>query len=146
MPELTRDVIVSLWNQAKAGQSPADADLARMQKFMLMHDDMYEHFERFAADPACPMEVDGENLMLHIAMDAATEKSLETDEPAGIRNLMQSLLSAGIEPGRAFHVLSQAMMHGFIIAAGEEREMAVDEYLQRAADYARQVIPGSTVS
>jgi len=146
MPEITRDVFVSLWMQAKAGQSPADADLARMQKFMLMHDDMHEHLDRFAANPSCPMEVDGENLMLHIAMDAATEKTLETDEPAGIRDLMQSLLSAGIEPGRAFHVLSQAMLHAFIIAAGEEREMAVEEYLQRAADYSRQVIAGSTVS
>ena len=146
MPELTREVFVSLWNQTKAGQSPVEAELARMQKFMLMHDDMHEHFERFAADTSCSMEVDSENLMLHIAMDAATEKSLETDEPAGIRDLMQSLLSAGIDPGRAFHVLSQAMMHAFIIAMDQGRQMAVEEYLERAAEYARQVIAGSTVS
>lgn len=140
MPELTRELFVSLWTMARAGQAPDDAELARMQKFMLMHDDMHPHFERFAADPSSPMEVEGENLMLHIAMDAATEKSLEFDEPAGSRDLMQGLLDAGMEPGRAFHVLSQAMMHAFLIAAGEEREMAGQEYLDRAKAYAHQAL------
>ena len=136
--ELTRELFISLWQAAKAGQAPADPELARMQKFMLMHDDMHSHFERFAADPASSMEVEGENLMLHIAMDAATEKSLELDQPSGARQLMQGMLDAGMEPGRAFHVMSQAMMHAFLIAADEGREMDEHEYLDRARAYAQQ--------
>ncbi len=140
MPELTREVFVSLWAMAKTGQAPDDADLARMQKFMLMHDDMHEHFEHIANDASASIEVEGENLMLHIAMDAATEKSLELDQPAGARALMQAMLDAQLDPGRAFHVLSQAMMHAFLIAAGEEREMAETEYLDRARGYVQQVL------
>jgi hypothetical protein len=143
MPELTRELFISLWQHGKAGHAPDDAELARMQKFMLMHDDMHEHFERFASDPATSMEVEGENLMLHIAMDAATEKSLEFDQPAGARALMQSLLDAGMDPGKAFHVLSQAMMHTFLIAADQGNETDENEYLARAKTYAQQALAGS---
>src|SRR5690242_2115037 len=140
MPELTREVFVSIWTMAKAGQAPDDADLARMQKFMLMHDDMHEHFERIANDETASIDVEGENLVLHIAMDAATEKSLELDQPSGARALMQAMLDAQLDPGRAFHVLSQAMMHAFVIAADQEREMDESEYLDRARAYVQQVL------
>jgi hypothetical protein len=136
--ELTRELFVSIWRQTRAGNAMEDPELARMQKFMLMHEDMHEHFERCANDPAASLEVEGENLMLHIAMDAATEKSLETDQPPGARALMQGMLDAGFEPGRAFHVMSQAMMHAFIIAAQDGRDLQPIEYLQRATGYARQ--------
>ena len=88
MSELTPELFVSLWNLAKAQQTPDDADLARMQKYMVMHEDMHGHFDRLLEDPSSPMEVDGENLMLHIAMDASTERCLELGEPMGIREVM----------------------------------------------------------
>lgn len=51
---------------------------------------------------------------------------------------MQSMLDAGMNPGRAFNVMAQAMMHAFVIAASENRKMAEHEYLDRARNYAQQ--------
>jgi hypothetical protein len=140
MPELTRDIFVDIWNAAKAGQQNADDGLARMQKFMMMHQDMHAHFDRIAADPAEPVEVEGDNLILHIAMDAATEQSLEADDPSGIRLLMQNLLDQKFDPGRAFHVLSQAMTHEFLTATSAGGEMDKQRFLSRATSYAEQAV------
>ena len=138
MPELTREIFVELWKMTKAAQPPQDAELARMQKYMAMHEDMHPHFEQIEQDPAAPLEVDGENLMIHIAMDAAAEAALEQDEPAGVRDLMQGMLSANVDPGIAFHAISQALMHEFIAAASAGQGMALDQFLARATAYARQ--------
>ena len=116
----------------------ADADEALLQKYMLMHEDMHEHFERFAADPSDTMIVGRENLMLHIAMDAATERSLEKDEPSGVRMLMQQMLSSNFDPGVAFHVISQALMHETIVAGEAGKAFEPRQFLRRAADYAEQ--------
>lgn len=138
MPELTPQIFASLWTLAKQQKTHDDADLARMQKFMMMHDDMHAHFEAIESDPAGSMVVDGENLMLHIVMDAATEKALEQGEPDGIRRLMQGMLDGGLDPGTAFHVLSQSMMHEFVIAAEQKQQMDHGKWLMRAGQYAQQ--------
>src|SRR4051812_28613757 len=78
MPELNREVFVNLWKATKSQQRPDDEGLALFQKYMIMHEDMHAHFDRLEQDPAAPLEVDGENLLLHFTFAAATEKSLET--------------------------------------------------------------------
>ena len=138
MPELTREIFAEIWTAAKTGQRNADDGLARIQKFMVMHEDMHAHFDRIAADPAAPVEVGGENLMLHVAMDAATEQCLEADDPSGVRLLMQNMIDQRFEPGRAFHVLSQAMTHEFLTAARAGNEMDKQRFLTRATSYAEQ--------
>lgn len=138
MPELTREIFVDIWNAAKAGQPNTDPGLAQIQKFMMMHQDLHADFDRIAADPNEPVEVGGENLMLHVAMDAATQQMLEADDPAGVRLLMQNMLDQKFEPGRAFHVLAQAMTHEFLIAARAGQEMDKQKFLTRAASYAEQ--------
>ena len=138
MPELTREIFVGLWTSAKAGGKSPDEGLARMQKFMVMHDDMHPHLDRIAGDPAESLEVHGENLMLHIAMDAATEQSLEADDPSGIRLLMQGMIDQQFDPGHAFHVLSQAMTHEFITASQQDQDMDRQRFLARATSYAEQ--------
>jgi hypothetical protein len=142
MPELTRDLFIELWQMTKAQREATDADLARMQKFMAMHEDMHPHFELFEANPQMPLEVEGENLGLHIAMDAATEKALETDEPAGVRALMQALLDTQMDPGQAFHVISQAMQHAFLQCANAGREMDEMVFMAMARQYALQASGG----
>lgn len=144
MPELTREAFVSLWKSAKSGVQSLDPDLALIQRFMLMHDEMHEVFDRCSADANASLEVDGENIMLRIAMDAAVHKSLEIDEPAGTRELMQAMLNAGLGPGRAFNVMSQAMMHAFLAAASQDRQMREHEYLDRARVYAQQALTMTT--
>jgi hypothetical protein len=138
MQELNREIFVGLWTAARSGKTSDVADEAILQKYMLMHEDMHAHFDRIEQDPSASMEVGGENLMLHIAMDAATEKSLEQDEPSGVRMLMQQMLSSGFDPGVAFHVISQAMMHETIIAGEAGQEFEPRKFLHRAASYAEQ--------
>ena len=141
MPELNRDLFVELWNAAKAGRRPEDEYAVVMQKYMMMHEDMHQHFENIANDPSYPMEVDGENLMLHIAMDAAAEKSLAEDVPAGIRAVMQDLIDSRMDPGVAFHVIAQALTHETIAhhnSPEAEGEMDAGKYLERARAYAGQ--------
>jgi hypothetical protein len=138
MPELNRALFIELWQAAKSQRTPADADLALFQKYMVMHEDMHPHFDRFEQDLAAPLEVDGENLMLHIVFDAAAEKSLETDSPPGVWMLMQNMLNTGMDPGRAFHVIAQAIAHESTIAAQAGLEVDAQKFLYRAAQYAEQ--------
>lgn len=139
MSEMTSELFLQLWQMAKSQQNHADPELQRMQKFMVMHEDMHPYFEQLEQDPSMSLEVDGENLMLHILMDSATEKSLELDEPMGIRSVMEVLLSSKVDPGVAFHVISQAMTHSFLIAADEGREMDMFEFMSRAQQYSAQL-------
>ena len=115
MNELTPAVLAKIWRNTKAEKRMEDPDLARFQKFMILHEDMHATWDALAADPATSLVVEGENLMLHVAMDAATETALETDQPPGLRQAFQMLTARGFDQGRAFHVLSQAMMHEFKI-------------------------------
>lgn len=138
MNHFTPELFAQLWQLARQAQQVSDPDLARIQKFMLLHDDMHEHLDRIAADPQTPVHVDGENIMLHLLMDAATENSLEQGQPEGIREVMQGLLDTGMDPGVAFHVLSQAMQHSFVLAAEQQQDMNPADYLARARDYAAQ--------
>ena len=140
MNELTPAIFAEIWTTTKAEKKVEDPDLARMQKFMVMHEDLHGLWDQLAADPTTNLEVDGENMMLHIAMDAATEGALEAGQPEGLRGLFQALTTAGFDPGQAFHVLQQAMMHEFLIAAEKGLEMSLDLFLNRATDYVGQAM------
>jgi hypothetical protein len=135
---VTPEIFASLWTKAKRRETPDDAELARLQKYMVMHDDMHEAWDRFEQDPSQPPLRDGENLMLHVIMDAATEKALEWDQPPGIRKMLQGLLDGAVEPTAAFHVLSQAMQHEFLAAAAKGNEMDQIDFMVRAKKYADQ--------
>jgi hypothetical protein len=137
---LTPALFAELWKGAKRQEAPNDEALAAFQKFMILHEDMHPIWDRLVEDPATPLEVDGENLMLHIAMDAGTEKALETDQPPGLRDVFMHLSQNGFDQSRAFHVLSQAMEHEFLTAASQEQEMSVEGFLGRAQEYARQAL------
>ena len=137
---LTPKVLAGLWTQAKAKQTPEDSGLAAFQKFMILHEDMHPHWEKLEKNPGEPLLVDGENLLVHIAMDASTMRALETNEPAGLSPLYALLIQNGLDQGVAFHVLSQAMQHEFLTAATAGREMELLKFLARATEYAKQAI------
>ena len=140
MSELNAALLAEIWRATREQKRMEDPDLARFQKFMVLHEDMHPTWEALAADPATSLVVDGENLMLHVAMDAATEKALEEDQPAGLRQAFQMLTARGFDPGRAFHVLSQAMMHEFLVQAEQGKEMDPPAFLTRVFDYAKQAM------
>jgi hypothetical protein len=147
MNELTPAIFADIWKRTRADERVEDPDLARMQKFMLLHEDLHELWDKLVQDPSTPLVVEDENMMLHIAMDAATEGALEAGQPEGIRGLFQALTTAGFDEGQAFHVLAQAMAHEFLTAAEKGEEMRLDLYLNRATDYTGQAIrqrPGET--
>ena len=137
---LTPALLASLWVSAQKRETPDHEELAALQKFMILHEDMHALWDRLVADPATSLEVEGENLLLHIAMDAATEKALENNDPAGLPGVFALLVQAGFDQSRAFHVLSQAMEHEFLTAASQEQEMTADGYMNRVQDYAKQAL------
>src|SRR2546421_10032063 len=85
-------LLPDLWKDAKRQQAPADEGLAAFQKFMVLHEDMHAVWDNLVEDPSTSLEVDGENLLLHIAMDAATEKALEQNQPEGRPGVFALLL------------------------------------------------------
>lgn len=137
---LTPLVLAGLWTQAKAQKTPDDAGLAAFQKFMILHDDMHEYWEALEKDPEAPLVVEGESLLVHIAMDASTMRALESNEPTGISALYADLIQNGLDQGVAFHVLSQAMQHEFLSAASQGQEMELPKFLDRAMAYCAQAI------
>jgi hypothetical protein len=138
--ELNAALLAEIWRNTRAEKRLDDPDLARFQKFMILHEDMHATWDALAADPSTSLLVEGENLMLHVAMDAATETALETDQPPGLRQAFQMLTARGFDPGRAFHVLSQAMMHEFIVQAEQGKELDPKQFLTRVFDYAKQAM------
>ena len=137
---LSPQLLRKLWAMAKAKQVPEEEALAAFQKFMVLHEDMHETWERLEKDSETSLDVGGENLLVHIAMDAATMRSLETDQPPGVANLMGFLAQKGFDQGHAFHVISQAMQHEFLTAASRGQEMDPAKYVERAKDYCRQAV------
>ncbi|MBZ5563995.1 MAG: DUF1841 family protein [Acidobacteriia bacterium] len=140
MRMLTPQILADLWKAHRAQQAPTDPDLAAMQKFMILHSDMHEYWERLLTDPDTPLEVDGDNLMLHIAIDAAVERALGEDQPPGLQDLFSTLIQNGFEEGDAFHVIAQAMQHEFLISAEAGKEMDLSGFFRRATDYCRQAM------
>lgn len=140
---LTPALFAELWKSARMRQAPDDESLAAFQKFMILHEDMHPIWDRLVEDPATSLDVDGENLMLHIAMDAATEKALERNEPEGLPGVFALLVEGGFDQSRAFHVISQAMEHEFLTAASQDQEMTLDGFLGRSKEYARQALEQS---
>lgn len=137
---LSPQLLIELWQSAKKQEAPADEALAAFQKFMVLHEDMHAVWDRLVEDPKTPLEVDGENLLLHIAMDAATEKALERNEPEGLPGVFALMVKGGFDQSRAFHVISQAMEHEFLTAASQNQEMTLDGFMDRAKEYARQAL------
>ena len=137
---LTPALLAQLWTAAKNQQAPGDEDLAAFQKFMILHEDMHAYWDRLVEDPTISLEVEGENLLLHIAMDAATEKALEKNEPEGLPAIFALLVEGGFDQSRAFHVIAQAMEHEFLTAASQNQEMTLDGFMNRAKEYARQAL------
>ncbi|HVR87733.1 MAG TPA: hypothetical protein VMU54_25625, partial [Planctomycetota bacterium] len=72
--QLTPALLAGLWKDLKEERPSEDEALAAFQKFMLLHEDMHGLWDRLVDDPSTPVEVNGENVLLHIAMDAACEK------------------------------------------------------------------------
>ena len=137
---LTPALLAELWKSAKKREAPPDEGLAAFQKFMVLHEDMHGIWDRLVDDPTTSLEVDGENLLLHIAMDAATEKALEMNEPAGLPGVFALLVEGGFDQSRAFHVISQAMEHEFLTSASQDQEMTLDGFMTRAKEYAKQAL------
>ncbi|HZE97501.1 MAG TPA: DUF1841 family protein [Planctomycetota bacterium] len=137
---LTPALLADLWRDLKAERVATDEALASFQKFMMLHEDFHAIWDKLLVDPATPLEVEGENLLVHIAMDAAAERSLEKNEPAGIQAVFAALVAGGFEAGQAFHVVQQAMMHEFLTAASQNQEMSLDGFLSRAREYGKQAI------
>jgi hypothetical protein len=140
---LTPALLAELWKSARKREAPADEELAAFQKFMVLHEDMHEIWDRLVDDPTTSLEIDGENLLLHIAMDAATEKALENNDPAGLPGVFALLVRGGFDQSRAFHVIAQAMEHEFLTSAAQEQEMTPDGFMSRAKEYAKQALEQS---
>ncbi|HVE40930.1 MAG TPA: hypothetical protein VNM14_13635 [Planctomycetota bacterium] len=137
---ITPALLAELWKSARKREAPDDEELAAFQKFMVLHEDMHEVWDRLVDDPTTSLEIDGENLLLHIAMDAATEKALESNDPAGLPGVFALLVQGGFDQSRAFHVIAQAMEHEFLTAAAQEQEMTSDGFMSRAKEYAKQAL------
>jgi len=138
--QLTPALLAGLWKDLKEERPSEIEALAAFQKFMLLHEDMHGLWDRLVDDPSTPVEVNGENVLLHIAMDAACEKALQRNEPAGIQAVFAALVQGGFETSDAFHVVQQAMLHEFLTAASQNQEMSLDGFLTRAREYGKQAV------
>jgi hypothetical protein len=139
-PALTPALLAGLWKDLKEERPSEDEALAAFQKFMLLHEDLHPIWDRLVDDPSTSLEVEGENVLLHIAMDVACERCLQKNEPAGIQAVFAALVQGGFEAGHAFHVVQQAMMHEFLTAASQNQEMSLEGFLSRARAYGKQAI------
>jgi len=136
MTELNAAVVGDLWKKAKENKTPKEPYLQSVLRFMFLHENFHAMWEKLATDPTIPLVVDGENVVLHVAMDAAAENAIQTDRPEGIRDVFEDLQSRGMEKGRAFHVISAAMRDEYLLAGEEGEPMDQVRIYARAKDYA----------
>jgi len=144
MTEVNAAIVADLWKHAKEKKTPKEPFLQSVLRFMILHENFHPMWEKLVADPTIPLVVDGENVVLHVAMDAAAENAITTDRPEGIRDLFESLEARGLEKGRAFHVISRAMMDEYLVAAEAGEPMDLVRYYARAKDYAGRVTSDDT--
>ena len=138
--QLTPALLAGLWKDLKEERPAEDEALAAFQKFMLLHEDMHGIWEQLLEDPTAPVELNGENVVLHIAMDAACERALQNNEPAGVQAVFAALVQGGFEAGDAFHVVQQAMLHELLTSASQNQEMSLEGFLTRAREYGKQAV------
>lgn len=143
MTELNAAVVADLWRHAKANQTPKGPFLQSVLRFMLLHENFHPMWEKLAADPTIPLVVDGENIVLHVAMDAAAENAIQTDRPEGIRELFEDLQAGGVERGRAFHVVSKAMADEYLLAGESGEPMDLVKVYARAKEYGARALGGA---
>ena len=136
MTELNAAVVGDLWKKAKENKTPKEPYLQSVLRFMFLHENFHAMWEKLATDPTIPLVVDGENVVLHVAMDAAAENAIQTDRPEGIRDVFEDLQSRGMEKGRAFHVISAAMRDEYLLAGEAGEPMDQVRIYARAKDYA----------
>src|SRR5688572_22032303 len=115
MTELNAAIAADLWKHAKTHKTPKDPFLQSVLRFMLLHENFHPLWEKLVADPTIPLVIDGENVVLHVAMDAAAENAILTDRPEGLRELFENLEASGVEKGRAFHAISSAMRDEYLV-------------------------------
>ena len=139
MTELNAAVVAELWKHAKTNQTPKDPFLQSVLRFMLLHENFHAMWEKLAADPTIPLVVDGENVVLHVAMDAASENAIQTDRPEGIRELFEELEAKGVEKERAFHAISSAMRDEYLVAGEAGEPLDLVRFYLRAKDYAGRI-------
>jgi hypothetical protein len=137
---LTPAVLAELWKAFREDRAPDDPELAAVQKFMVLHGDMHPYWDRLLEDPAAPLVAEGEDLLRHVAIDTATERALERNEPPGLQALFSALVQKGIGEGEAFHVVAQAMEDEFVEEAQAGRTMGPAGFFRRAAEYCRQAM------
>jgi len=142
--DLNAAVLADLWKHAKAKKTPKEPYLQAVLRFMILHENFHPWWEKLAADPTIPLVVDGENLVVHIAMDAAAENAIQTDRPEGIRDLFEDLQARGMEKERAFHVVSRAMADEFLLAGEAGEQMDLVKFYVRAKAYAGRVSSDDT--
>ncbi len=140
MPELNAAVLADLWKHAKSKKTPKEPFLQSVLRFMLLHENFHPMWEKLADDPTLPLVVDGENIVVHVAMDAAAENAIQTDRPEGIRDLFERLQAGGMERGRAFHVISKALADEFLLAGEAGEPVDLVKFYARAKDYAGRAI------
>jgi len=136
MTELNAAVVGDLWKKAKENKTPKEPFLQSVLRFMLLHENFHAMWEKLAADPTIPLVVDGENVVVHVAMDAAAENAIQTDRPEGIKELFEGLQTRGVEKERAFHVISSAMRDEYLVAGEAGEPMDHVRLYARAKDYA----------
>jgi hypothetical protein len=119
-----------------ADKTPKEPYLQSVLRFMLLHENFHAMWDKLAADPTIPLVVDGENVVLHVAMDAAAENAIQTDRPEGIKDLFEDLQARGVEKERAFHVISAAMRDEYLLAGEAGEPMDQVRLFVRARDYA----------
>ena len=71
MSQLNAAVVADLWKKAKDNRTPKEPYLQSVLRFMFLHENFHEMWEKLAADSTITLVVDGENVVLHVAMDAA---------------------------------------------------------------------------
>lgn len=135
MTELNAAVVADLWKKSKVNKTPKDPFLQSVLRFMLLHENFHPMWEKIAADPTIPLVVDGDNVVLHVAMDAAAENAIQTDRPEGIRELFEELQARGMEKERAFHVISRAMNDEYLLAGEAGEPLDLVRFYARAKDY-----------
>lgn len=139
MTELNAAIVGDLWKKAKEHKTPKEPYLQAVLRFMFLHENFHAMWEKLSADPTIPLVIDGENVVLHVAMDAASENAIQTDRPEGIKELFETLEESGTEKGRAFHVISKAMMDEYLVAAEAGEPMDLVRFYARAKDYAGRI-------
>ena len=120
LAEAGRDALRGLWTRREQ-TSELDERERRLLKLLRDHEEFREYWEGREPEGA-------QNPFMHVFFHEILEKQLEADDPPEVRQTLNRLIAAGVDPHEAKHKILRVLVLQLHEATREGRDLDAETY------------------